>query len=188
MRRTSFILFFSLLAITIGLVLNIRLVRAEYRFVDLSILAMYEEDFLGTSIMTSGVIRLDIVTIPETSANVFLVDPDSGHILGINMDPIPQLSHDSNIIVQGYVGFDPWGGYCFFVQFWEYGSFSWWNSADINQDQKVDIDDVILCVNAYKSTPSDPSWNPICDLIEPYGIINLYDVVLITRSYGDEFS
>lgn len=189
MRRTKAVLFLTLSIIAISLFsLNMSLVIAEYTYVNLSILAMYEEDFFGVPIMTSGVVRLDIVSIPETSANVFLSDLDSSHILGVNIRPLTQLPHGSNIIVQGYVGFDPWGGYCFFVQFWEFGSFSWWNIADINQDQKVDMDDVLLCVNAYYSTPPDPNWNPICDLTVPYGIINLYDIVLIGRSYGDAHS
>ena len=62
----------------------------------------------------------------------------------------------------------------------------YWNSADVNHDLKVDIYDVVLISGAYLSTPSDPKWNPHCDIVEPCGIIDIYDVVLICDSYGEE--
>jgi len=61
----------------------------------------------------------------------------------------------------------------------------YWNPADINHDLKIDIFDVVLCANAYGSTPSDPHWNPLCDITEPYGIVNIFDVVAVCRSYGE---
>jgi len=61
----------------------------------------------------------------------------------------------------------------------------YWNPADINHDLKIDIFDVVLCANAYGSTPSDPHWNSLCDLTEPYGIVNIFDVVAVCGSYGE---
>ncbi|MCK4633667.1 hypothetical protein KAT42_02450, partial [Candidatus Bathyarchaeota archaeon] len=61
----------------------------------------------------------------------------------------------------------------------------WWNPADINYDLKVDIYDVVLVANAYQATPSDPHWNPLCDITEPYGIVNIFDVVTVCGSYGE---
>jgi len=63
-----------------------------------------------------------------------------------------------------------------------------WNNADINDDLKVDIFDVVLGVNAYQATPSDPHWNPRCDLTNPYGIIDIFDIVMICFSYGEEYT
>jgi len=64
----------------------------------------------------------------------------------------------------------------------------YWNPADINHDLKVDIYDVVLACSAYTSTPSDPHWNPHCDIAESYGIIDIYDIVMICTSYGEEYN
>jgi len=63
----------------------------------------------------------------------------------------------------------------------------YWNPADVNDDLKVDIFDVLLCVNAYQATPSDPHWNHRCDLANPYDIIDIFDIVTIVGSYGEEY-
>lgn len=64
----------------------------------------------------------------------------------------------------------------------------WWNSADINYNYKVDIYDLVLTADAYGSTPSDLNWNPHCDIAEPYGIIDIFDIVTIAMSYGEEYT
>jgi hypothetical protein len=63
-----------------------------------------------------------------------------------------------------------------------------WNPADLNDDLKVDIYDVVLCVRAYQSTPADPRWNPRCDLAEPYGVVDLFDIMVIAGSYGEAWA
>ncbi len=63
-----------------------------------------------------------------------------------------------------------------------------WNLADINQDLKVDIFDVVLGINAYGSTPLDPNWDPRCDLVEPFDEIHIFDVVMICINYGEEYT
>jgi len=62
-----------------------------------------------------------------------------------------------------------------------------WNLADVNDDLKVNIFDVMLGVNAYQATPSDPHWNPRCDLANPYDIVDIFDIVMIVGSYGEEY-
>jgi hypothetical protein len=64
----------------------------------------------------------------------------------------------------------------------------WWNHADINYDFKIDIHDLVTTANAYGSTPADPNWNILCDIAEPYGIINIIDLVLMASSYGEEYT
>ncbi|UCG36704.1 MAG: right-handed parallel beta-helix repeat-containing protein, partial [Candidatus Bathyarchaeota archaeon] len=63
----------------------------------------------------------------------------------------------------------------------------YWNPADINHDLKVDIFDVVTACVAYSSTPSDVKWNPHCDIAEPYGVIDIFDIVMICSSYGEEY-
>jgi len=64
----------------------------------------------------------------------------------------------------------------------------WWNSADVNNDYKVDFYDAVMVATSYSSIPSDPNWNPHCDIALTYGIINIYDVMMVLRSYGEEYS
>ena len=52
----------------------------------------------------------------------------------------------------------------------------------------MDIFDIVATATAYGSTPSDPNWNPDCDLAEPYGIINIFDIVTIAIHYGEEYA
>jgi len=59
--------------------------------------------------------------------------------------------------------------------------------ADLNNDMKVDIFDIVIGANAYGSTPIDPNWNPDCDLTEPYGAIDIFDIIIIALSYGEEY-
>jgi len=63
----------------------------------------------------------------------------------------------------------------------------YWNPADINHDLKVDIFDVVTACVAYSSTPSDLNWNSHSDIAEPYGVIDISDIVMICASYGEEY-
>lgn len=63
-----------------------------------------------------------------------------------------------------------------------------WILADINNDLVVDLYDLVLVCSAYKATPSNPKWNVQCDIAEPYGIINIMDVVKVTANYELEWS
>jgi parallel beta-helix repeat protein len=64
----------------------------------------------------------------------------------------------------------------------------YWNPADIDHDLKVNIFDIVKCAVAYGSTPSDPNWNPHGDIAEPYGVIDIFDIVMIASSYGEEYT
>jgi len=63
-----------------------------------------------------------------------------------------------------------------------------WNPADVNRDLKIDIFDVVIACSAYNSTLSDNNWNPLCDIAEPYGVIDIFDIVTIAGSYGKEYN
>jgi len=63
----------------------------------------------------------------------------------------------------------------------------WWNLADFDFNYEVDIYDVVIGANAYGATPLDPNWNPDCDLAESYGLIDIFDIVTIAMSYGEEY-
>jgi hypothetical protein len=58
-----------------------------------------------------------------------------------------------------------------------------WNLADINNDLEINLYDVTLLCIAYGATHTDPEWNVQCDIAEPYGIINIIDVVTSTANY-----
>lgn len=60
-----------------------------------------------------------------------------------------------------------------------------WILGDINNNLEVDLYDVILICVAYGANTSDPEWNLLCDVAEPYGIINIIDVVTVTANYEE---
>lgn len=60
--------------------------------------------------------------------------------------------------------------------------------GDIDHDMDVDIFDAVRCGIAYGSTPSSPNWNPNCDIAEPYGVIDIFDLVTIAGNYGEEYT
>jgi len=59
--------------------------------------------------------------------------------------------------------------------------------GDINEDGKVDILDIVLAASQYLLTPEDPGYNAAivekADLAEPYGIIDIFDLVSIIYYY-----
>ena len=57
--------------------------------------------------------------------------------------------------------------------------------GDLDGDGKINIFDVVLAAQAYKSTPDDPNWNPLADLAPPYGIIDIYDLITIIFNFGE---
>jgi parallel beta-helix repeat protein len=65
---------------------------------------------------------------------------------------------------------------------------AWWTQTDINYDLKVNIFDVVLVCIAYTATPSAPNWNPRCDIAEPYGIIDIYDLVAVCNRFGATYT
>ena len=60
-----------------------------------------------------------------------------------------------------------------------------WNPADIDHDLKVDIFDILKCAACYCI-----DWEEhFChvDITEPYGIVDIFDIVTICSSYGEEY-
>jgi len=56
--------------------------------------------------------------------------------------------------------------------------------GDLNGDGEINIYDVVLAAQAYKSTPDDPNWNPLADLAPPYGIIDIFDIITMIYNFG----
>jgi hypothetical protein len=63
-----------------------------------------------------------------------------------------------------------------------------WNPGDIDYDLDVDIFDLVRCAAAYGVTPTDADWDPPCDVAAPYEIINIFDIVTVAVSYGEEYT
>jgi len=57
--------------------------------------------------------------------------------------------------------------------------------ADISNDGTVNIQDVVLIAMAYGSHLGGLHWNPWADIAEPYGKIDLFDLVTCTAHYGE---
>jgi len=56
--------------------------------------------------------------------------------------------------------------------------------GDIDHDGDVDILDVATAAKAWGSKEGDSNWNPIVDLVPPYGLIDIFDLVIIAKNYG----
>lgn len=57
--------------------------------------------------------------------------------------------------------------------------------GDVNQDWKVDLDDLIIWAAAFGSTSADltGSWDPRADLFAD-NVINIFDGIVIAQNYG----
>ncbi len=167
-------------------------VLAQYRYVDLHYLITYENSFLGENVVTYGIFRTDVLFLPESSANAVLQVVNSSYeCLSIYFNYLYFIEIPPNgsiITIYGVANYGFWGDCVFTVYKWEYGTFSWWNPADIDYNYKVDISDVSHVVSHYRSVFSDSDWDPFCDIAEPYGIIDIYDVVMVAGSYGEEYN
>jgi parallel beta-helix repeat protein len=62
-----------------------------------------------------------------------------------------------------------------------------WSTADVNHDLKVDILDVVRITGIYGMTSSNPGWDPYADIAQPYGKIDILDVVICTSHYGEKY-
>jgi len=58
------------------------------------------------------------------------------------------------------------------------------SSSDLNADGVVDIQDIAMVCKAYNTKPEDEMWNPIADVAEPYGEIDIIDIATVAKDYG----
>jgi hypothetical protein len=58
--------------------------------------------------------------------------------------------------------------------------------GDINGDYKVNLNDLVLLANAYRSRPSDVKWNPNAD-INSNGEVDLPDLVILALHYNQHY-
>ena len=55
--------------------------------------------------------------------------------------------------------------------------------GDLNSDGYIDAIDQAIMNAAFNSTPSDPNWNPACDLTGN-GLIDIFDVNILATNFG----
>ncbi len=63
----------------------------------------------------------------------------------------------------------------------------YWIPEDINHDLKIDILDMVTIAASYHASPPYYQWNPHADIVEPFGIIDLLDIVACTIHYGEKY-
>jgi len=59
------------------------------------------------------------------------------------------------------------------------------STSDVNSDGTVNIQDVVIIATAYGSHLGGPQWNPWADIAEPYGKIDLIDLVTCVGHFGE---
>ncbi len=56
--------------------------------------------------------------------------------------------------------------------------------GDVDGDGVIGILDVVAITTIYHHHSTDPDWNPDADLAQPWGYIDLFDLVTLTSRYG----
>ena len=56
--------------------------------------------------------------------------------------------------------------------------------CDVNADGIINILDIVATAIAYGSTPNSSNWNPQADVNQPFGHVDILDIVLISSHYG----
>lgn len=58
--------------------------------------------------------------------------------------------------------------------------------GDINDDRVVDILDIVAIASIYNCKEGELKWNPEADLAQPYGKIDIFDLVTVAAHYGEK--
>lgn len=58
--------------------------------------------------------------------------------------------------------------------------------GDVNADGHIDIFDLVAGAIAFGATPSDPRWNPQADLVEQFGLINVFDLTMVMIHFNEQ--
>jgi len=133
---------------------------------DCAVAALGGAPFYGSGIAFEVTLKVKCQPVdPDPDVN-FMVEFTLEDLAPPACGPIPHFTENCNVTIHSYPN---------------------WNIADVNGDLKVDIVDVLLCANAYQATPLDPNWDLRCDIAEPYDIIDIFDIVMICSSYGEEY-
>jgi len=61
-------------------------------------------------------------------------------------------------------------------------------AADLDNNKKVEIYDVVRACGIYGATPFDANWNAVADIAPPIDKIDIYDIVQICAEYGKNWS
>ncbi|TET62304.1 hypothetical protein E3J49_08425 [Candidatus Bathyarchaeota archaeon] len=60
-------------------------------------------------------------------------------------------------------------------------------TGDVNYDRKVNIYDITFLASIYRCKEGDLEWNPFADLAQPYGQIDIFDLVTCAAHYGETY-
>jgi hypothetical protein len=147
------------------------------RIVTIEVIAMNRgnmttETFNVTAYYDSNPIGTQVVTIaPWTNLTVTFywnttgLTPCSNFTIWAEASEVPyEVSTTNNVFYNGWVKIKLLG--------------------DVNGDGAVDLYDAVILLAAYGAVEGDPNWNPECDLCPEWGIINLYDAVMLNYKYG----
>lgn len=58
--------------------------------------------------------------------------------------------------------------------------------GDVNADGHIDIFDLVAGAIAFGATPSDPRWNPQADLVEEFGLVNVFDLTMVMIHFNEQ--
>jgi hypothetical protein len=53
--------------------------------------------------------------------------------------------------------------------------------GDVNEDGKINVDDLVTLTKSIGSNKNDPEWNDLADVAEPWGVIDARDLITVAR-------
>jgi len=138
--------------------------KGEVAETSISVTAHFDDDLIGT-------MNIPSLNPSEETTITFIwnttdVTPCQNYTIWAEVVHVPfEIDLENNVFTDGKVKIK-WMG-------------------DVNGDGKVTITDVLLCINAFGSTPSLPGWDPNAD-VNGDGKVNIIDIVLTLKNFGEK--
>jgi len=94
------------------------------------------------------------------------LEPCNNYTISARADPVPHETNTGNNYLEGgWVKIKILG--------------------DVNGDGQVDIYDIVIASDAYRTMEGDPDYVADADLAPVYGLIDIYDIVTVAYHYGE---
>ena len=123
----------------------------------------YFDGNLGGTATITGLAPNEERTVTMTW-NTVAVPPNHNYTISAAADPVPYQTDLSDISYTDGTVEIRWMG-------------------DVNGDGKVDMRDVAALVQAFRTFPGKPGWNPLYDL-DRSGIVDMRDIVICVQNFG----
>jgi len=138
--------------------------KGEVVETSISVKAQFDDNLIGT--MTIPSLNPSEETTITFTWNTTNVTPCQNYTIWAEVISVPfELNLENNVFTDGEVKIKKMG--------------------DVNGDGKISIEDMILSINAFGSTPGIPGWNPHADM-DGNSKVNIADIVITIKHFGEK--